>query len=162
MKDNILKIRTLIDRFFDGETTLDEEQQLYDFFQQTPTLPPDLVPLRDMFLDLHAVQYVATESQQTTQGPTGLQDGRSPRRLPIWAVAAAITVLLLGGAALLFQRHAQPNVIQPEEELVAYVYGQRVTDHDQVIKEMHRTMTAMAAPDGSDDVGDQLKAMFKN
>ena len=31
MSDNLLRIRTLTDRFFDGDTTPEEEQELYDF-----------------------------------------------------------------------------------------------------------------------------------
>ena len=38
MKD-ITEIRALIERFFEGETTLEEEQRLYDYFKQTKELP---------------------------------------------------------------------------------------------------------------------------
>ena len=37
---NILRIRTLTDRFFDGNTTLDEEQELYDYYSREPSPPP--------------------------------------------------------------------------------------------------------------------------
>ena len=46
--NNELKTRTLLDRFFDGLTTLDEEQQLYDYFgQPQDSLPADLRPRRN-------------------------------------------------------------------------------------------------------------------
>ena len=51
MMNNELKIRTLVERFFDGETTLGEEHELYNYFSQEPAaLPEDLRPLREMFL----------------------------------------------------------------------------------------------------------------
>ena len=80
------------------------------------------------------------------------------RRWRLWAVAAAVTLLLLGGAAVLFTRHA-PAVSAVEEDYVAYIYGERTTSHDVVLAEMRRTMTAMAS-DGGDMVEEQLKAMF--
>ena len=66
MMNNELKIRTLVERFFDGETTLGEEHELYNYFSQEPAaLPEDLRPLREMFLGFDAVQSVAVVQQQT-------------------------------------------------------------------------------------------------
>ena len=84
--NDINRIRTLTERFFLGETTLSEEQQLYAYFRQEPAaLPEDLRPLRSMFLDLAAVQSVAALQQQTQRPP-----GSGLRR---WATAAAVAVL---------------------------------------------------------------------
>ena len=152
MTDNILKIRTLLDRFFDGETTVSEEQELYAFFREAVDLPDDLASLRPMFLAYDAAQSVALSTQPAKRP--------APRRrwLP-WAVAAAVAVLLMGGAMLLFHRSQQP-VSDEDEELIAYIYGQRTTDPAVVLAEMNATMVAMQG-DGSDVVEEQLKAMFE-
>lgn len=148
MNDNTLMIRTLVDRFFDGDTTLDEEERLYAFFRRPPAeLPEDLLPLREMFLDLAAAQYVAPESQQT----------RQPKRWPRWAAAAAVALLVAGGAAALFIHGAEAD-----DDCVAYIYGQRTTDRTVVLSEMQKTMTALSATDGSDVVEEQLKSMFSH
>ena len=150
--NDINRIRTLTERFFLGETTLSEEQQLYAYFRQEPTaLPEDLRPLRSMFLDLAAVQSVAALQQQTQRPP-----GSGLRR---WAAAAAVAVLVAGGA-LLFFRSTEPA--DADEDLVAIVYGERTTDRSVVISEMQKTMTAMTDGDGTDAVEQQLKAMFSN
>ena len=153
MTDNILKIRTLIDRFFDGETTLSEEQELYAFFREANDLPDDLASLRPMFLAYDAVQSVALSTHQTKW------PAHHRRWLP-WAVAAAITVLLMGGATLLFHR-SQPPVSDEDDELIAYIYGQRTTDPAVVLAEMQTTMVAMQGGE-SNVVEEQLKAMFDN
>ena len=145
--NNELKIRTLVERFFDGETTLGEERELYNYFSQEPAaLPEDLRPLREMFLGFDAVQHVAVAQQQT---------GKRERRWITWA-AAAVAALLIGGAATLSIRKAQAD-----DECVAYIYGERVTDRDVVLSEMHKTMAAVS-DDGSDTVEEQLKSMFAN
>lgn len=147
MMNNELKIRTLVERFFDGETTLGEEHELYNYFSQEPTaLPEDLRPLREMFLGFDAVQSVAVVQQQT---------GQRERRWITWA-AAAVAALLIGGAATLSIIKAQAD-----EEYVAYIYGERVTDREVVLSEMHKTMAAISN-DGSDIVEEQLKSMFAN
>lgn len=145
--NNELKIRTLVERFFDGETTLGEERELYNYFSQEPAaLPEDLRPLREMFLGFDAVQSVAVVQQQT---------GQRERRWITWA-AAAVAALLIGGAATLSILKAQAD-----EEYVAYIYGERVTDREVVLSEMHKTMAAISN-DGSDIVEEQLKSMFAN
>lgn len=145
--NNELKIRTLVERFFDGETTLGEEHELYNYFSQEPAaLPEDLRPLREMFLGFDAVQSVAVVQQQT---------GQRERRWITWA-AAAVAALLIGGAATLSILKAQAD-----DEYVAYIYGERVTDREVVLSEMHKTMAAIS-DDGSDIVEEQLKSMFAN
>jgi hypothetical protein len=159
---NELKIRTLLERFFDGETTLEEEQLLYAFFQQTAEeqLAEDLRPLRGMFLDLRELgakgdTEVATMSQH--RGTRGQRRGAGHRWG--WRVAAALLVLVAGGAWLLFGRSGQPA--EGDDEVVAFVYGQRTTDPAVVLSEMQHTMTALSADD-SNDVEQQLKTMFSN
>ena len=139
--NNLLRIRTLTDRFFDGDTTPEEEQELYDFYRQED-IPEDLRPHQELFRDLAAL---------TTLSPTVEQRQHRSRW---WIAAAAIALLLTIGGTTLYH-------YQREDECVAYIYGERVTDRDVVLGEMQKTMTAMTA-DGSDVVEEQLKAMFGN
>ena len=145
---DILRIRTLTDRFFDGTTTLEEEQELYDYYRREQALPADLVPMRRMFLDFAAIQF-ADEPAAERQAPT-------PRRWLRWAVAACAALTIAAGAAVWLN-----SGWQADDECVAYIYGERTTDRDVVLGEMQKTMTAVA-DDGSDEVEEQLKMMFGN
>lgn len=49
--ESIKDIRKLLDRFYTGETTLEEEQILQDFFN-SPSIPEELMPDRDLFRSL--------------------------------------------------------------------------------------------------------------
>ncbi len=145
---DILRIRMLTDRFFDGKTTLEEEQELYDYYRREQALPSDLVPLRRLFLDFAAVQF--SDEQAVNVG------ANKPPRWLHWAVAACAALLIAAGTAVWLN-----NGQQREEECVAYIYGERTTDRDVVLGEMQKTMAAVT-DDGSDVVEEQLKMMFAN
>ncbi|MBQ8008521.1 MAG: hypothetical protein IJ256_03225 [Bacteroidaceae bacterium] len=69
MKD-LAEIKKLIDRFFEGDTTLEDEQWLYGYFRQTKELPEELEAYRNVFLDFDAIALAdspAEESARTEQ-----------------------------------------------------------------------------------------------
>ena len=143
---DILRIRTLTDRFFDGTTTLEEEQELYDYYRREQALPADLAQLRRLFLDFAAVQFSDEQAVNINK----------PRRWLHWAVAACAALLIAAGAAVWLNIGQQGD-----DECVAYIYGERTTDRDVVLGEMQKTMAAVA-DDGSNEVEEQLKMMFGN
>jgi hypothetical protein len=145
---DILRIRTLTDRFFDGKTSLEEEQELYDYYRREQALPADLAQLRQLFLDFAAVHFSDAQAVNVV--------ANKPRRWLRWAVAACAALLIAAGTAVWLN-----NGRQGEEECVAYIYGKRTTDRDVVLGEMQKTM-ATVTDDGSDEVEEQLKMMFGN
>lgn len=171
--NNLLRIRTLTDRFFDGDTTPEEEQELYDFYRQDD-IPEYLRPNQELFRDLAALTTLAP-SARVGAGPVPARNsGPVPAResVPVrclapqpkrwWIAAAAVTVMLIVGGGTIWRAGTGPAPTQwDDDECVAYIYGERVTDRDVVLGEVQNTMTAMTA-DGSDVVEEQLKAMFGN
>ena len=149
----------LCDRFFDGGTTLAEEQELYAFFSEAAALPGDLQDLRPLFVDMAALPQVYADPLQPRAATTVALSPKARRRWMPWAAAAAVALLLASGALLLFRR-SQPAVAAGDEELVAYIYGERTTNPAVVLAEMQATMVALQG-NGSDEVGEQLKAMFE-
>ena len=145
---DILRIRTLTDRFFDGTTTLEEEHELYDYYRREQALPAELAQLRQLFLDFAAVQFGDEQALNVNVNKS--------RRWLRWAVAACAALLIAAGTAVWLN-----NGRQGEEECVAYIYGKRTTDRDVVISEMQKTM-AVVTDDGTDEVEEQLKMMFGN
>ena len=149
--NNLLRIRTLTDKFFDGDTTPEEEQELYEYYRQPwEQIPDDLRSNCELFRDLAAL---GSLTPSTLPPPLStIHHSPSTHRHRWWFAAAAVALVLLVGGATLYH-------YQSENECVAYIYGERVTDRDVVLGEMQKTMTAMTA-DGSDVVEEQLKAMF--
>ena len=157
--NNLLRIRTLTDKFFDGGTTPEEEQELYNFYRQDG-IPEDLRPNQELFRDLAELATLAP----TNRVEAGLVPARNLEPHHRWwivAAAAFAAVLIVGGGMIWRAGTGTTPTRWDEDECVAYIYGQRVTDRDVVLNEMQNTMTAMTA-DGSDVVEEQLKAMFGN
>lgn len=137
---NILRIRTLTDRFLEGETTLEEERELYAFYR-SEEVPGDLLSLRPLFVGLEEIQL-------ETPSITPKKKKGDWRK---WVmIAASVLVLFLLGGSFLWQ--------QQQNECVAYVYGERVTDRDLIMQELERSIGTMT--EGQNDIENQLNDMF--
>ncbi len=137
---NILRIRTLTDRFLEGETTLEEERELYAFYR-SEEVPNDLLSLRPLFVGLEEIQL-------ETPSITPKKKKGDWRK---WVmIAASVLVLFLLGGSFLWQ--------QQQNECVAYVYGERVTDRDVIMQELERSIGTMT--EGQNDIENQLNDMF--
>ena len=142
-------IRILTKRFFNGDTTIEEERELYRLYQGHD-VPQDLLAYREMMLDLAAIgaeEYFTTDKQRTIDIPIWR------RPLFRWVAAAVVALVVIGGATTLFMHNS-------EEECVAYIYGQKVTDHNVVMNELSQTAMSMANSRRDDDVAQQLDEMF--
>ena len=88
MEFDIKNIRSLCDRYFDGETTAEEELSLREYFSMAQDIPEDLMAVKVMICGL-------SDAATMTYSPEVA--GRKPLiRKIIWgAVAAAASVAIL-------------------------------------------------------------------
>lgn len=153
-----LEIRTLTQRFFDGETTLSEERRLYELYRSAESLPSDLLPLREMMLDMGSLLSASKE-----EIPLPLNDindkteiTRAYKWQPRYILAMAASFLLLFTLGTMWYNNRQQN------ECVAYVYGERVTDHDAVMEEMQTVMASLVSDDATAAMEQQMKELFND
>ncbi len=140
---NDKKAIQLTDRFFNGETTLDEEQELYAYFLSGKVCPK-LMPLRQMFLDMSQLQSQEPPQKARVVSITGW---RRWRRVSI----AAVVMATIGITATVWMAK-DDNVY----EMVAY--GQRQNNREAVMREVERTLSD--AQNGTPNVGAELKDAF--
>ena len=137
---NELIIRTLTERFLEGETTLAEEQLLYDCYRKRE-VPDDLLSLRPMFLGLDAIMLKTEETTVIKKSPWSR-----------WiAIAASVLILLIGGITYYNSLH--------QDEYVAYIYGKKCTDPQVVMQEVERGISEIA-DDGSVNIEQELNELF--
>ena len=168
---NELEIRTLTERFFNGETTLAEERRLYQLYSEAETLPADLEELREMMADLGelskrpipqplpAGKGVITHRNQkgillpSLQGGAGGGSSAPSGRGWGW-ISIAASLLLFFTLGSMWYGYKQKN------ECVAYVYGERVTDRELVMHEMQTAMASLTTDDATATMEQQMKELF--
>ena len=142
MNDN--KAIQLTDRSFNGKTTLGEEQELYAYFLSGKVCP-QLMPLRQMFLDMSQLQGI-----EPTQKAKVVSINRRKRWLRV-AIAAAV-VATVGITATMW-------TTQHDHDYEMMAYGQRQVNREAVMREVERTLDD--ARSGTPNVGAELKDAFK-
>lgn len=157
--NNELEIRTLAEKFFEGETTLAEEERLYELFRRTESLPADLAPLREMMLDVAALGKIsdATAQIESDQTETTKQSlvANNRRGTSSWSwISIAASLLLLFTLGSLWYGHEKQN------ECVAYVYGERITDEEIVMQEMQTVMASLTDDEATTTMEQQMKDFF--
>ena len=153
-----LEIRTLTQCFFDGETTLNEERRLYELYRSVESLPSDLMPLREMMLDMGSLLSDNKEEipLPSNDGNDKAEISRTYRWQPRYILAMAASFLLLFTLGTMWYNHRQQN------ECVAYVYGERVTDQNAVMEEMQTVMASLVSDDATAAMEQQMKELFND
>ena len=146
----------LSERYFEAETTEEEERELRRFAAQTSD--PD-------FRDLQAVMGF-TAIARSSKGSKGSKDLKVQQQAPLkplkplklnshyMGLAASVIVVL--GLSLFFSLSNR----QQDTGCVAWVNGEKITDPTEVMALMQNTMLEMNI-EGSDPVEDQLRDMFE-
>lgn len=131
--------RKLLDRYFEGETTLEEEAQLRRAFQQKEELPEDLLPFRPLFRyfeqerDAQLGQGFEQRLLEQINEKPEVRPTATVRRLPVqrWAVGIAAAVVLALGLFWLYQ----PATFQQKEEVAAIDWSKyEVDDPEEAFK----------------------------
>lgn len=105
------KIEALLDAYFEGQTSLNEEQQLRDFFLNK-NVPVHLLHYKPIFVGIVAAQ--KEQSQRAVELPE--KTGASSLRPMRWIAVAVIAVALVGIGKLYF---TEPTLSMQEQEAMA-------------------------------------------
>lgn len=157
MKDEDMK--RLTERFFEGETTLEEEQTLYAYYNGKD-IAPDLEEYAEVFRDFAALPFSTDviETAHTVEIPTNISApmARRPYIKVLRRIAVAASLILLVG----FGAYHVLSSDSSDNECVAYIYGKKYTDPDLVTMEMQRTLSEMNEMDEQNEMESQLIDMF--
>lgn len=153
------KIITLIDKYFEGETSAAEEQELRQYFQQE-NLPEETREYAPLFRYLHdeaTALTVLRELDRQDKKPAAhtpvVRRAALPKRL--YAVASAAAALLIAALLLYHQRQS----VSPLAENCVWVDGQRITD-PEIVRQYAETAFRNVQSE-NDIVDNQLKAFIE-
>jgi len=137
MKQDYKKIEELIERFFDGQTSNEEERELYDFFS-SENVPEHLLPYRQVFAYFET-GIKEEESNHQTTGRKNVQSFRK-KKITIWASIAASILILISFGIYHFTREKEFN---PYEGSYIIRNGVKITDPKIVNPEIEKTIEEM-------------------
>ena len=125
------KIRQLVDKYFEGKTTLEEEKEIKNIFKTSNDLPEDLSDLKPYFTYL---ENAATEKSNNIIKFSEKKQKIIPLRVFRY-VAAAVAVILITFSVLK----------QREEKIVyAYINGKAITDKELAKQEAIKALSAVS------------------
>ena len=150
MKDTT-EILTLINRFFEVETSLEEERWLYDYFRQTANLPDDLIQYREVFVGfgelaepavMTPVQTAHTEAENL---PTADLSVRltPPKHRRLWRYVAGMAAMfaLIIGAAWAYKSYESQMLENLYGGSYMIVDGQRIDDLRKIRPQLEQTLS---------------------
>lgn len=116
---NIEKIEELLNKYFEGETSLQEEQTLKEYFLNADNVPAKWNYAKAMFVGFE-------QNRQTVATPA--QTKSSKRKSPLWIKIAAVFVGTIALSGII-------AVVWPKQEEVVYccVNGKPVTDYNTAL-----------------------------
>jgi len=133
MKQDYKKIEELVERFFDGQTSNEEERELYDFFS-SENVPEHLFPYRQVFAYFETG--IKEEVNYQTPERKNIQSFRK-KKITIWASIAASILILISFGIYHFTREKEFN---PYEGSYIIRNGIKITDPKIVNPEIEKTL----------------------
>jgi hypothetical protein len=128
-------IKVLLELYFEGQTTLQQEDELSDYFLTCEDIPAEWLPYRAIFTAFAAAKEVTTTVEPNVQKP------RHSWRVIWGAVASLSAAACLALGIFLWSAETQRGTT----DLVCYVDGEQITDNDMARAEAERILASAAA-----------------
>jgi len=145
---DINNVELYIDRFMEGETSNDEEKELYRFFATEKDLPQHIAQYREMFayfesgLDESLSAQALTEAEHSTAKVVQLKpvDTKKPKkRIFMFATSIAASIVLIFGISFGLLKNDADELYTYEGSYVMQ-NGKRVTDKETLKLMIDNTM----------------------
>ena len=104
---NHLQIKALIDRYFEGETTLEEEQLIKQYFKTQAPETEELVRLAPLFMYLDKEKAIEMPGKPAV--PLHSSEGAGKKRF-LYPAAAAIALFLMCGSWFIWQNMEKERI----------------------------------------------------
>lgn len=154
MQDKYNDIRELLDRWYAGETSPDEQRRLMNFFSEERSLPDDLEEERALFEALGATGEVKMPDKYSDRIDAAMRREMSRKSLRMRMAymvtsAAACVALLWGGYSNLLREDAKPVQLADNKTEIRQTAAPVVTDDTVTVVHLapvQSTMIAKAKP----------------
>lgn len=139
------RVKILVDKYLEAETTLDEERELSEYFATTADIPEEFEPIKAMFSAMGALkEYEAP-----------VVDRPDKQKRVFWkvfagagtAVVAACMIIMLVMPKTTYDDIIieQRPALEPQPELVCHINGVKVTDKDVAYAEVNKILGGVSS-----------------
>lgn len=136
------RIKILIDKYFEGVTSLEEEQEIAAYFAENDDIPEQFKSAKAMFEAFGKLRSEKPSAEVHTPSRSDRRVGGITLNRRWWAGVAASVVLIMGASiAILNSRNADvERVNATTPEFVCHINGVRVEDEQLAYAEMDRIL----------------------
>ena len=145
------EIKILVTKYFDGETTLPEEQALYDYLQSRQDLDDEMMAAK-MMLSAFAQNRQIKTSYEVPVPKVG-RKRVSLRRWVAFAAASSVLAFVVTMAYTLFDAKSD---VDSAPEFICYVDGKRVVGEQMAMAESERIVGEVFG-----SVNEALKCVYR-
>ena len=138
------EIKILVEKYFDGATSLEEEKMLSQYFSQCNELPEEFKSVKMLFASLHKIGEAAPVNAEVRVAPTIKRARWRAWSYHIGAgVAASVAVIMLLTA--LFKDNSAELYPDIGQGFICYVDGEEISDWAVAHAETDRILSGVAS-----------------
>lgn len=134
------RIKILVDKYFDGLTSLEEEQELARYFAETDDIPVEYQVVKMMLVSFDTLRQETSKVEIATPVETRRHSVFTLNRKWIAGVAAAASVLIGVVVTLSLNDKQLGESTNANPDYVCYVNGVKVDDDQQAYAEANRIL----------------------
>lgn len=141
------RINILVDRYFEGETTLNEERELKEYLAAAENVPEEYATLKVMLGVMTSAQEVKAPNIEQKPKQRRLLGWRILGGASIAAVAAAIIVMLVvpyTDREVIVQENIQQPTVDMQYDIVCHMNGEMVTNQEIAYEQANKILGCVA------------------
>lgn len=138
------RVKILVDKYFDGLTSLEEEQELARYFAETDDIPEEYQPVKMMLASFSTLSKETPKAEFKTQAEAKRRYTFSINRKWMTGVAAAAAILIGATIAFIPNSKSVETTTEVTPSYICYVNGVKVDDDQVAYAEASRILGSVS------------------
>ena len=138
------RIKILVDKYFDGLTSLEEEQELARYFAETTDIPEEYQPIKMMLSSFCTLSNETPKAEVKAVAETKHRNIFQLNRKWIAGVAAAAAILIGAMIILIPNDNGMETPIETTPDYVCYVNGVKINNDELAYAEANRILGSVS------------------
>ena len=138
------RVKILVDKYFDGLTSLEEEQELTRYFAETTDIPEEYQPIKMMLSSFCTLSNETPKAEVKAVAETKHHNIFRLNRKWFAGVAAAAAILIGAMIILIPNDNGMETPIETTPDYVCYVNGVKINNDELAYAEANRILGSVS------------------